>query len=147
MNVNDKIREVAKETEALVEENKRLEDSLRKQRHLKDEYKQMADEAVGQVQDLREPSKEQQQTIARNVELQADNEKLRELSKAQQQKLNNIHEEAAKAHYEAELWQKRFEAIEKCIQDRLEITPASIPYDNVRLMLKAIKRHDLHGLD
>lgn len=123
MNVNDKIREVAKETEALVEENKRLEDSLRKQRHLKDEYKQMADEAVAQVQDLRE------------------------LPNAQQQKLNDIHEASAKAHYEAELWQKRYEAIEKCIQDRLEITPASIPYDNVRLMLKAIKRHDLHGLD
>lgn len=55
MNVNDKIREVAKETEALVEENKKLEDSLRKQRHLKDEYKQMAEEAIAQVQDLREP--------------------------------------------------------------------------------------------
>lgn len=133
MNINDKIREVAKETEALVEENKRLEDNLRKQRHLKDEYKQMADEAVGQVQDLRD--------------IQTNNEKLRELVIAQQDKLNSIYEESAKAQYEAELWQKRFEAIEKCIQDRLEITPASIPYDNVRLMLKAIKRHDLHGLD
>lgn len=55
MNVNDKLREVAKETEALVEEIKRLEDSLRKQHHLKNEYKQMADEAIAQVQELREP--------------------------------------------------------------------------------------------
>lgn len=55
MNINDKLREVAKETEALVEEIKRLEDSLRKQHHLKNEYKQMADEAIAQVQELREP--------------------------------------------------------------------------------------------
>lgn len=55
MNINDKMREVAKETEMLVEENKRLEQMVSTQRRMKDEYKQMADEAIAQVQELREP--------------------------------------------------------------------------------------------
>lgn len=55
MNINDKLREVAKETEALVEEIKKLEQRLRIQQHMKNEYKQMADEAIAQAQDLREP--------------------------------------------------------------------------------------------
>lgn len=55
MNINDKIREVAKETEALVEENKRLEKMVSIQRQLKDEYKQIANEAVTKVKELREP--------------------------------------------------------------------------------------------
>lgn len=55
MSINDKIREVAKETEALVKENEKLEENLRIQRHLKDEYKQIAHEAIMKVQDLREP--------------------------------------------------------------------------------------------
>lgn len=133
---NDAQHMIVKNIE-LQEENKKLEGSLRKQRHLKDEYKQMAEEAIAQVQDLREPK-----------DGAADeNENLKELSKAQQQKLNDIYEASAKAHYEAELWQKRYEAAEQYIKDRLEITPASIPYDNVRMVLNAIKKHDLHELD
>ncbi|MDW4523722.1 hypothetical protein QI034_07590 [Staphylococcus saprophyticus] len=88
-----------------------------------------------------------QSMIEKNVELQAYNKQLRELAIAQQDKLNSIHESAAKAQYEAELWQKRYEAAEQYIKDRLEITPASIPYDNVRMVLNAIKKHDLHELD
>lgn len=97
-------------------------------------------------QKLKSIENEMQQTVAKNVELQAYNKQLRELVIAQQDKLNSIYENAAKAHYEAELWQKRYETIEQCVQNRLEITPASIPYDNVRIMLKSIKRLDLHGL-
>lgn len=55
MNINDKIREVAKEAEELIEENKRLEQMVSIQRHLKDEYKQIAHEAIMKVQELREP--------------------------------------------------------------------------------------------
>jgi len=99
------------------------------------------------TQKLKSIENEAQQTIAKNVELQADNEKLRELAKAQQDRLNNIYETSAKAQYEAELWQKRYEAAEKYVKERLEITPASIPYDNVRMVLNAIKTHDLHELD
>lgn len=88
-----------------------------------------------------------QSMIARNIELQADNERLRGLARAQQKRLNTIYEASAKAQYEAELWQKRYEAIEQYIQERLEITPASIPYDNVRITLAGIKRHDLHELN
>lgn len=55
MNINDKIREVAKETEALVEENKKLEERLRIQRHLKEEYMQIAHEAIMKGQGLIEP--------------------------------------------------------------------------------------------
>lgn len=99
------------------------------------------------TQKLKSIENDAQHMIARNVELQADNEKLRELAKAQQDRLNSIYESSAKAQYEAELWQKRYEAAEQYIKDRLEITPASIPYDNVRMVLNAIKKHDLHELD
>lgn len=99
------------------------------------------------VQKLKSIENDAQNMIARNVELQADNDKLRELARAQQDKLNSIYEASAKAQYEAELWQKRYEAAEQYIKDRLEITPASIPYDNVRMVLNAIKTHDLHELD
>lgn len=99
------------------------------------------------TQKLKSIENEAQKTIAKNVELQADNENLRELARTQQDKLNTIHETSAKAHYEAELWQKRYEAAERYIQERLEITPASIPYDNVRMVLNAIKTHDLHELN
>lgn len=99
------------------------------------------------VQKLKSIENDAQNMIARNVELQADNDKLRELARAQQDKLNSIYESSAKAQYEAELWQKRYEAAEQYIKDRLEITPASIPYDNVRIVLNAIKTHDLHELD
>lgn len=88
-----------------------------------------------------------QHMLARNVELQAENEKLRDLAREQQDRFNSIYESSAKAQYEAELWQRRYEAAEKYIKDRLEITPASIPYDNVRMVLNAIKKHDLHELD
>lgn len=99
------------------------------------------------VQKLKSIENDAQNMIARNVELQADNDKLRELARAQQDKLNSIYESSAKAQYEAELWQKRYEAVEQYIQERLEITPASIPYDNIRLTLDGIKRHDLHELN
>lgn len=99
------------------------------------------------VQKLKSIENDAQNMIARNVELQADNDKLRELARAQQDKLNSIYESSAKAQYEAELWQKRYEAAEKYVKERLEITPASIPYDNVRMVLNAIKTHDLHELD
>lgn len=98
------------------------------------------------AQKLQSIENEMQQTVAKNVELQEYNKQLRELVIAQQDKLNDIYEASAKAHYEAELWQKRYESIEQCVQNRLEITPASIPYDNVRIMLKSIKRLDLHVL-
>lgn len=98
-------------------------------------------------QKLKSIENEAQHMIARNVELQADNDKLRELTRGQQDRLNSIYESSAKAQYEAELWQKRYEAAEQYIKDRLEITPASIPYDNVRLALSAIKRYDLHEFD
>lgn len=98
-------------------------------------------------QKLKSIENDAQHMIARNVELQADNDKLRKLAKAQQDRLNSIYESSAKAQYEAELWQKRYEAAEQYIKDRLEITPASIPYDNVRMVLNAIKKHDLHELD
>ena len=99
------------------------------------------------AQKLKSIENDAQHMIARNVELQADNENLRELARTQQDKLNNIHETSAKAQYGAELWQKRYEAAEQYIQERLEITPASIPYDNVRMVLNAIKTHDLHELN
>lgn len=99
------------------------------------------------VQKLKSIENDAQNMIARNVELQADNDKLRELARAHQDRLNSIYESSAKAQYEAELWQKRYEAAEQYIKDRLEITPASIPYDNVRMVLNAIKTHDLHELD
>ena len=99
------------------------------------------------VQKLKSIENDAQNMIARNVELQAANDKLRELARAQQDKLNSIYEASAKAQYEAELWQKRYEAVEQYIQERLEITPASIPYDNIRLTLDGIKRHDLHELN
>lgn len=71
MNINDKIREVAKEAEALVEENKRLEQMVSIQRHLKDEYKQIAHEAVMKVQESREPHttepKDGLQTVAEDI--------------------------------------------------------------------------------
>lgn len=96
------------------------------------------------TQKLKSIENDAQHMIARNVELQADNDKLRELLRAQQDRLNSIYESSAKAQYEAELWQKRYEAAEQYIKDRLEITPASIPYDNMRLALRRIKRYDLH---
>lgn len=99
------------------------------------------------TQKLKSIENEAQQTIAKNVELQAENEHLRELTKAHRGKLNNIYEASAKAQYEAELWQKRYGAIEAYIQEKLEITPASIPYDNVRLALNVIKRYDLHDFN
>ena len=101
----------------------------------------------GIVQKLKTIENDAQNMIARNVELQADNDKLRELARAQQDKLNSIYESSAKAQYEAELWQKRYEAIEQYIQERLEITPASIPLDNVRLALHRIEQRDLHELN
>lgn len=85
--------------------------------------------------------------IERNRILDYENEHLRELARAQQDKLNNIYESSAKAQYEAKLWQKRYEAIEQYIQERLEITPASIPLDNVRLALHRIEQRDLHELN
>jgi|GEM_PF-4420063 len=99
------------------------------------------------TQKLKSIENDAQHMIARNVELQADNDKLRELTRGQQDRLNSIYEASAKAQYEAELWQKRYEAAEKYVKERLEITPASIPYDNVRMVLNAIKTHDLHELD
>ena len=98
-------------------------------------------------QKLKAIENDAQHMMARNVELQADNDKLREMARTQQDRLNSIYESSAKAQYEAELWQKRYEAAEQYIKDRLEITPASIPYDNVRMVLNAIKKHDLHDLD
>ncbi|UUY79087.1 hypothetical protein NUT40_02930 [Staphylococcus saprophyticus] len=85
--------------------------------------------------------------IERNRILDYENEHLRELARAQQDKLNSIYEASAKAQYEAELWQKRYEAVEQYIQEKLEITPASIPLDNVRLALHRIEQRDLHELN
>ncbi|UXU53186.1 hypothetical protein [Staphylococcus arlettae] len=99
------------------------------------------------TQKLKSIENDAQHMIARNVELQADNEHLRELARAQQNRLNNIYESSAKAQYDAELWRKRYEAVEQYIQERLEITPASIPLDNVRLALHRIEQRDLHELN
>lgn len=99
------------------------------------------------IQKLKSIENDAKIMIERNRILDYENEHLRELARAQQDKLNNIYESSAKAQYEAELWQKRYEAVEQYIQERLEITPASIPYDNVRLVLNAIKTHDLHELN
>lgn len=53
MSINDKIREVAKETEELVEENKKLEQKINHHRHMIEEYKQIADESLGELIELR----------------------------------------------------------------------------------------------
>lgn len=84
--------------------------------------------------------------IQEKNEIKKRNKQLEELARAQQDKLNNIYEASAKAQYEADLWRKRYEAVEQYVQERLEITPASIPYDNMRLALIRFMRLDLHEL-
>jgi len=80
------------------------------------------------------------------LRLKKRNKQLEELARAQQDKLNNIYEASAKAQYEADLWRKRYGAVEQYVQERLEITPASIPYDNMRLALIRFNNLDLHEL-
>lgn len=87
------------------------------------------------------------------LELRKENRRLREQKgnpedfvKEQQSKLSHIYEASAKAQYEADLWRKRFERIEDFVAYKLEITPASIPYDNMRLALLSFKKLDLHEL-
>lgn len=84
--------------------------------------------------------------IQEKRELKKENEDLRELARAQQDKLNNIYEASAKAQYEAKLWEYRYKSIENWVQGRLKITPASIQYDNMRLALISFKKSDLHEL-
>ncbi|XVL42670.1 hypothetical protein ABLW00_07990 [Staphylococcus equorum] len=71
---------------------------------------------------------------------------LEELARAQQDKLNNIYEASAKAQYEADLWRKRFEAIERYIDLKLEITPGSDQYRKVAIQFKEQMKKDLHEL-
>ncbi|MGX0001470.1 hypothetical protein [Staphylococcus cohnii] len=87
-----------------------------------------------------------QSMVARNVELQADNERLRGLARAQQSRLNSIYESSAKAQYEADLWRKRFEAVESYLDFKLEITPGSDQYRKVAIQIKEQMKKDLHEL-
>lgn len=84
--------------------------------------------------------------IQEKRELKKENEDLRELARAQQDKLNNIYEASAKAQYEAKLWEYRYKSIENWVQGQLKMTPASIQYDNMRLTLIKFKKFDLHEL-
>lgn len=62
---NDAQQMLAKNVE-LQAENEKLEQRLRIQRHLKDEYKQIAQEAIEKVQDSREP-KDGLRTVAEDI--------------------------------------------------------------------------------
>ncbi|MFQ3905474.1 hypothetical protein ABLV94_07240 [Staphylococcus sp. Mo2-7] len=61
--------------------------------------------------------------IQEKNELKRHNEHLRELARAQQDKLNNIYEASARAQHEAKLWEYRYRHIERRVRGRLEITP------------------------
>lgn len=80
------------------------------------------------------------------LRLKKRNKQLEELARAQQDRLNNIYEESAKAQYESKLWEYRYKSIENWVQARLEITPASIQYDSMRLALIRFKKLGLHEL-
>lgn len=61
-NIDEKLKSIKNDAQHMIArnvelqaENKKLEGSLRIQRHLKDEYKQIAHEAIAQVQGLGEP--------------------------------------------------------------------------------------------
>lgn len=80
------------------------------------------------------------------LRLKKRNKQLEELARAQQDRLNNIYEASAKAQYEAKLWEERYRYIEHWVQKRLEITPASIQYDRMRLKMLHAKKLDLHEI-
>lgn len=80
------------------------------------------------------------------LRLKKRNKQLEELARAQQDRLNNIYEASAKAQYEAKLWVERYRYIERWVQKRLEITPASIQYDRMRLKMLHAKKLDLHEI-
>lgn len=83
--------------------------------------------------------------------VKGENESLKEelaiyqdITKSQQEKLNHIYESTAKAHYEAELWERRFKKTKSYIENRLEFTPASIPYRNVHVYMSTVSKQDLN---
>lgn len=80
------------------------------------------------------------------LRLKKRNRQLEELASAQQDRLNNIHEASAKAQYEADLWRKRFEAVESYIVLKLEMTPGSDQYRKVAIQIKEQMKKDLHEL-
>ncbi|MFF5907872.1 hypothetical protein [Staphylococcus cohnii] len=81
-----------------------------------------------------------------NSKLKAENVNLKELARAQQDRLNNIYEASAKAQYEADLWRKRFEAVESYVALKLEMTPGSDQYRKVAIQIKEQMKKDLHEL-
>lgn len=87
---------------------------------------------------------EANEIIERNKALEQENRELRAVSGNQQDKLNTIYEETAKAQYERHLWQKRYKAIEDFISLKLEITPVSSQYLNVAVKLDEQLKKDLH---
>lgn len=78
--------------------------------------------------------------------LKKRNRQLEELARAQQDRLNNIYEASAKAQYEASLWRKRFEAVERYLDFKLEMTPGSDQYRKVAIRIKEQMKKDLHEL-
>lgn len=80
------------------------------------------------------------------LRLKKRNRQLEELASAQQERLNNIYEASAKAQYEADLWRKRFEAVESYVALKLEMTPGSDQYRKVAVQLKEQMKKDLHEL-
>lgn len=80
------------------------------------------------------------------LRLKKRNRQLEELARAQQDRLNNIYEASAKAQYEADLWRKRFEAVESYVALKLEMTPGSDQYRKVAIQIKEQMKKDLHEL-
>ncbi|MBF7019641.1 hypothetical protein ISO99_06910 [Staphylococcus sp. 18_1_E_LY] len=87
---------------------------------------------------------EANEIIERNKALELENRELRDLIDNQQDKLQSIYEETAKAQYNSTLWRKRFEAMEGFIAFKLEITPASSQYRNVAIKLREQLAKGLH---
>lgn len=96
------------------------------------------------VHKLKSIEDDAQRVLNENSKLKTENVNLKELARAQQEKLNSIYESSAKAQYEADLWHKRFEAIESYIDLKLEITPGSDQYRKVAVQLKEQLKKDLY---
>lgn len=96
-----------------------------------------------QINEIAEKLSEFEQEMLR---LKKRNRQLEELARAQQDKLNNIYEASARAQYEADLWRKRFEAVESYVALKLEMTPGSDQYRKVAIQIKEQMKKDLHEL-
>lgn len=96
------------------------------------------------AQRLKSIEDDAQRILNENSKLKTENVNLKELARAQQEKLNSIYESSAKAQYEADLWFQRYKAVEAYINLKLEMTPGSDQYRKVAVQLKEQLKKDLY---